>query len=249
MPLVAPAVGLSKGSWAQEWQRSMRELGIDFDARPFGAICKALDSSGKFNARPLGSKEASELLVTFLEAKGATVNPKTSSHSLKATLLAWAARRGLSENDRVVLGHHSLKSDSLATYSRDLLGAATRSLCGLIGEVKMGVFDPDGTRSGLLLQQAGAAVGAGLNEEQAYWAEASGAEADREGAEVIDDDEYESRPEPGETEIDDGILESEKEYYTQVSDAGDVPFDRVSWRRGERGRGPRATARGAGRGS
>jgi hypothetical protein len=197
MPLVAPAVGLSKGSWAQEWQRAMKELNIDYHARPFGAVCKALDSSGKFNSRPLGSKEASELLVTFLEAKGAVVDAKTSSHSLKATLLAWAARRGIAENDRVVLGHHSLRSDSLATYSRDLLGAATRALCGLIGEVKMGVFDPDGTRSGLLLQQAGAAVGAGLDEDQAYWAEASGAEAEQEGAVIIDEDEYESRPRRG----------------------------------------------------
>ena len=149
--------------------------------------------------------------MTFLEAKGAVVDEKTSSHSLKATLLAWAARRGIAENDRVVLGHHSLRSDSLATYSRDFLGAATRALCGLIGEVKMGVFDADGTRSGLLLQQAGATVGSGLDEEQAYWAEASGAEADQEGAVVIDEDEYESRQEPPETEFDEGIPEEEKE--------------------------------------
>mgnify|MGYP001827075038 FL=1 len=55
MPLVAPAVGLGKQSWAQDWQRSMQALGIDYNVQPFGAVCKALDSSGRFNSRPLGS--------------------------------------------------------------------------------------------------------------------------------------------------------------------------------------------------
>ena len=154
-------------------------------------------------------------------AKGAVGDEKISSHSLKATLLAWAARRGVPENDRVVLGHHSLKSDSLATYSKDLLGAATRTLCGLIAEVKLGVFDPDGARSGLLLQQAGAAVGAGLDEEHAFWAEA----ADQEGAVVIDDGKYESGHERGEGEADDGFTPEELEHYAPVSDGGEGAFD------------------------
>jgi hypothetical protein len=131
----------------------------------------------------------------------------------------------MAENDRVVLGHHSLRSDSLATYSRDLLGAATRSLCGLIAEVRLGVFDPDGTRSGWLLQQAGAAIGAGLDENQAYWADAQGSEAEREGAFVISGDESEDVERP----VDDptwgqeaGHPEAEEmEHYAPVFDPGE----------------------------
>ena len=220
MPLVAPAVGLSLRSWAQEWQRVMQTLGIDYHVKPFGPICKAMDASGTFNSRPLGSKEASDLLVGYLGAKGAVVGEKITSHTLKATLLAWAARRGLPENDRVVLGHHSLRSDSLATYSRDLLGAATRTLCGLIAEVKLGAFDPDGTRSGWLLQQAGTAVGAGLDENQAFWAEAAGDDHEKEGAYIISESGSEAADEPWEDrEADDG--REETEHYAPVGDHGE----------------------------
>jgi hypothetical protein len=218
MPFVAPAVGLSLKSWAQEWQRVMNVLGIDCSAKPFGPLCKAMDASGVFNSRPLSSKEASDLLVNFLEAKGAAAGDKTTSHSLKATLLAWAARRGVAENDRVVLGHHSLRSDSLATYSRDLLGAATRTLCGLIAEVKLGAFDPDGARSGWLLQQAGAAIGAGLDENQAYWAEAIGPDVEKEGTFLISD-ESEVADQPWEEE--DEQENEEMAHYAPVGDPGE----------------------------
>jgi hypothetical protein len=121
------------------------------------------------------------------------------------------------ENDRVVLGHHSLRSDSLAAYSRDLLGAATRTLCSLIGEVKLGAFDPDGTRSGWLLQQAGSALGSGLDENQAYWAEAAEADEDKEGTFLVSSNDSE----PGQVPWDEGSeapgLE-ELEHYAPVGD-------------------------------
>jgi hypothetical protein len=89
----------------------------------------------------------------------------------------------------------------------------------------MGVFDPDGTRSGLLLQQAGAAVGSGLDEALGFWAEATGAEAEQEGAVVIDDDENVEWHDPveGGTGEADGL--EELEHYAPVHEVGDGAVD------------------------
>eukprot|EP00435_Cladocopium_sp_Y103_P049546 s482_g15.t1 len=73
---------------------------------------------------------------------------RPSSHSLKATTLVWAARYGLDDKVRSILGHHSLKENSMACYSRDLLAKPLRDLCGMLHNIKEGRFMPDGTRSG-----------------------------------------------------------------------------------------------------
>eukprot|EP00435_Cladocopium_sp_Y103_P067515 s1579_g30.t1 len=56
----------------------------------------------------------------------------TSSHSLKATTLVWAARYGIDDDSRAMLGHHSIQNKSVACYSRDLLAKPLRELCGML---------------------------------------------------------------------------------------------------------------------
>jgi hypothetical protein len=71
------------------------------------------------------------------------------THSLKACLLSWAAKAGLSPSDRKLLGNHISKADtSMVSYSRDALAGPLRALWRLLSAVMEGRFFPDKTRSG-----------------------------------------------------------------------------------------------------
>ena len=74
---------------------------------------------------------------------------KASTHSAKATLLSWAAKRGFTIEDRLMLGYHSIAGTMALTYSRDAAARGLRLLEGLLSEVRVGSFLPDMTRSGL----------------------------------------------------------------------------------------------------
>eukprot|EP00971_Amphidinium_carterae_P017671 348120-Amphidinium_carterae.1 len=57
------------------------------------------------------------------------------SHSLKATLLSWSAKRGLPSNLRRLLGQHRKAKDmSVASYARDELAPTWRALGKLLRE-------------------------------------------------------------------------------------------------------------------
>jgi hypothetical protein len=72
-----------------------------------------------------------------------------SSHSLKCTLLSWAAKFGLPLDVRRFLGHHTKAEDgSLLIYGRDNAAAPLRALEMLLHAVRTGAFIPDSTRSG-----------------------------------------------------------------------------------------------------
>ena len=77
-----------------------------------------------------------------------------TSHGLKATTLAMLAKYGASEADRLVLGHHSLKSKgSLEVYSRDLQASPLRALDSMLSAIRCGQFKPDLTRSGMVTSE------------------------------------------------------------------------------------------------
>ncbi len=77
---------------------------------------------------------------------------RIATHSLKATVLAWSSKAGLSHDDRRLLGYHTSSSDaSLLVYLRDAMAGPLRSLCQLIAQVVSGEFNPDATRSGLFI--------------------------------------------------------------------------------------------------
>ena len=107
--------------------------------------------NGSFSKRSLTSQECAGILNALLGLKQKG-DVKVSSHSLKTTLLAWAARYGLNERTRTLLGHHSLQGDSLACYSRDVLSGPTRDLCGMLLNIRNQKFNPDSTRSGWLAE-------------------------------------------------------------------------------------------------
>eukprot|EP00438_Fugacium_kawagutii_P020059 Skav201039 [mRNA] locus=scaffold3386:228678:230729:+ [translate_table: standard] len=147
MPYVAPVFGVAKEAWGLGWQRALLALGLLPGNIPYGPICKAMRPDGSFTRRPLTSDEGTGLLCGYLEqVKGAPDSPTT--HSLKATTLVWAARYGLGDNTRTILGHHSIQGASLACYSRDLMAEPLRELCAMLLNIRHECFLPDSTRSG-----------------------------------------------------------------------------------------------------
>lgn len=95
--------------------------------------------------------EASDLLRRFVgvpRPEGNSTEAGISSHSLKATFLAWAARYGMSPSTRAMLGRHSSSlNETFAIYSRDLSIAPALELQAMIDDVCSGKFIPDGPRS------------------------------------------------------------------------------------------------------
>ena len=146
MPFVAPVVGLLESSWGMAWKNVLERLGFEIEHRPFGPLCRAPKPDGSFIKRSITTAEASAMLAGYLEVKG----ERMTSHSMQATTLVWAARYGLSERTRAILGHHALKEDSMACYSRDLMIAPTRELCAMLQNIRSQRFKPDSTRSGWL---------------------------------------------------------------------------------------------------
>ena len=147
MPFVAPVAGVTERPWALAWKEAMETLGFCLWRRPYGAICRAPSASGSFGVRPVTTSEITNMLNGFLGHKvGSPL--RTTSHSMKDTLLAWSARYGIEENARTLLGHHSLQGNSMACYSRDMMTGPTRLLSAMILNIRLGNFIPDATRSG-----------------------------------------------------------------------------------------------------
>ncbi|CAE7869934.1 hypothetical protein AK812_SmicGene44293 [Symbiodinium microadriaticum] len=97
---------------------------------------------------------AASWLRTLLDAAPSGDSVPIGTHSCKATLLSWAAKRGLAHGPRRLLGYHVASKDStMVIYSRDALADPLRQLVSLVQEVSDGKFQPDLTRSGMMLAQ------------------------------------------------------------------------------------------------
>ena len=152
MPYVALVNGIGSGSWGLKWKVVLEELGLLDLGAPFGPICRAPTVDGGFTKRPVSTSEGTNMINAYLGYKDGD-QAATTTHSLKSTLLVWAARYGLSEPVRGLLGHHSLKENSVACYSRDMLSQPMRELCAMVYNIKLGNFVPDGTRSGWMVRK------------------------------------------------------------------------------------------------
>lgn len=135
MPLVVPIIhGTLKTPWALRFWEILKECGVDVDASPFGALCRAPLKDGRLGKRPIDTEEVSKFLCNVLGLEG---EQRTSSHSFKATTLAWASRFGMEEDARVLLGHHEHQSTRpIKLYESMLL------------TIRNDAFAPDTTRSG-----------------------------------------------------------------------------------------------------
>eukprot|EP00435_Cladocopium_sp_Y103_P035983 s1997_g9.t1 len=154
LPMVAPVQGVNGGDWATPWIKVRETLGLRFP--PDGLIMPAPDKHGEATQRPLESGECGKWLRRLLEgedATGAISDRRVSSHSLKCTMLSYAAKRGLSVPDRLMFGYHSSNFHMALVYSRDGAAASLLLLETLIDEIVKGKFRPDSTRSGRLVDE------------------------------------------------------------------------------------------------
>ena len=111
LPLVAVSSGLSDEPWGQRWIEERRSMGMDWDDEenfaPGVAMLPAPSSAGGWTGRPLTTGEATLWLRELLILGGDTKlsASKVSTHSLKATVLSWAAKANLPLEVRRILGH------------------------------------------------------------------------------------------------------------------------------------------------
>eukprot|EP00439_Symbiodinium_sp_Y106_P015008 s3348_g2.t1 len=105
-PLTVEAVAkLEKlAGWVAAWFDAGRQLGVVWDDEPFGPLVRAPNSSGHLCARRCSSSEAGAMLCNALNLEG---HERRTSHVLKGTTLAWVGKRGFSERDGLLLGHHA----------------------------------------------------------------------------------------------------------------------------------------------
>jgi hypothetical protein len=152
LPMVAPVKGVHGCDWATPWMKHRTSMGLAFP--PEGLIMPAPDKNGEPTQRPLESGECGKWLRRLLNMeKGTADGPerRVSSHSLKCTMLSFAAKRGLSVPDRLMLGYHSSQMHMAMVYSRDGAAASLILLERLIEEIFKGKFKPDSTRSGRVI--------------------------------------------------------------------------------------------------
>ena len=148
LPLVAPCEGVVDGNWGEMWCKCRRELGIH-DLQNF-PLMPAPNSDHEPTERPLSSTEAGSWMRALLKVDCANKAVRYSSHSLKATCLSYAAKRGLSFEDRLSLGYHTQNLKMALVYSRDGASRPLRVLEALLKEIRNKTFNPNDTRSGRL---------------------------------------------------------------------------------------------------
>lgn len=145
LPIVIPARGIDGSIWPRDAIDAMQDAGCDFQNPIDGPLMHApANGFGDFMKRGLRAAEVSSALRKFLnldEPVPGSDGEIVSSHSLKATLLAWCARFGLSPQTRSMLGRHSsCLSETFAIYSRDLVCAPVTELQNVIDAVSDGSF-------------------------------------------------------------------------------------------------------------
>lgn len=151
MPLVAPLLGVTGLDWVPCWMEAASKLGFHPEMTPFGspvgALCRAIDNTGSVFKRPVTSTEISKFMNLILKTDSSNL---VSSHSLKDTTLSWAAKFGIDEDSRTLLGHHSLegRSRALVVYSRDMLSRPLQLYNKMLEAIRSDLFRPDLTRSG-----------------------------------------------------------------------------------------------------
>ena len=152
LPLVAPSIGVTKQNWGSIWKQVREELGVDVE-QGFALMPAPLDdrTPGK---RALDSQEAGRWLRALLGVDESNSDGrKVSSHSLKSTMLSFLAKRGVDMADRLLLGYHTSPFTMGLTYSRDGMARPLQILGNMLDEIRKGIYFPDSTRSGRLVQQ------------------------------------------------------------------------------------------------
>ncbi|CAK9022621.1 Protein translocase subunit SecA [Durusdinium trenchii] len=154
MPILIPARGVDGKVWLDVATEIFDELGLVLEGPVGKPLFPAPSHSHRYELfckRPMTTGEASAFLralVGILDKASDEHEQIVTSHSAKATVLTWAAKFGLSENSRSIVGRHaSATTGTYAFYSRDLCVAPTRELQSIVDAIYNGDFNPDAPRS------------------------------------------------------------------------------------------------------
>ena len=158
LPMVAPLKGFSRHLWGKVFCDVAESLGAPLNLTRDRPMWRAPNLDGIFSERYVSARETSKWIKIILSEKGRADLESLTPHGAKATLLSMAAKFGLGEADRCVLGYHAYRRSSAAIYSRDLHAAPLRRLERVIACVRNGSFFPDASRSGMIDRAAAAST-------------------------------------------------------------------------------------------
>jgi len=150
LPAAGSAIGIDGLEWARAWLALRKSANLDASVQGFLMPAPGLD--GSWDSRKLTTADCSvwfrELLSRLIDIEPSRLSG-IGSHSLKGTLLSWAAKFGLSAGPRRKLGGHVKPADrSLVEYSRDEMSGPLREMDRVLDAIRRGTFEPDNTRSG-----------------------------------------------------------------------------------------------------
>lgn len=149
LPMAAPVNGLESEPWALAWMKMLESEGV-----PLGRGRPLLPSPTEngWSSLPVTASVATVWLKSLLRAGGATGAEVADygTHSCKATVLSWVAKAGLPRETRAILGYHSKGAGGTElVYGRDNMAHPLREMTRIVGDIKLGKFFPDNTRSGM----------------------------------------------------------------------------------------------------
>ncbi|CAE7865437.1 unnamed protein product [Symbiodinium necroappetens] len=141
LELVAPGLGVASDCWIEKFLDARDSLKLSAEH----AFMPAPDVTGAPTIRALDSDECSEWLVRLLPPRQGL---KTTSHSLKRTLLSYCAKWGISHTDRLAMGSHSHPGRMSDEYAEDALARPLRLIEMVVKAIRSERFHPDATRAG-----------------------------------------------------------------------------------------------------
>ncbi|CAE7532349.1 unnamed protein product [Symbiodinium natans] len=154
--LVAPIQGLASQPWGLAFVQAAKDVGFDFEKGFRGPMLPRFASDYTWSGDAVDAAETTRWLNGILKALMGEVLDGLTSHGLKATTLSWVTKANYGDRTILVLGHHSLgaRGKTSEAYGRDVQAGPLRDLCACLKSIRVGVFLPDLTRSGMIREHA-----------------------------------------------------------------------------------------------
>ena len=148
LPVLVPATSVEGCPWLDKACKAFEAVGQSIIKVRGGPLFKAVLNvqNMTFGLREVRSSEVTAMLRMFLKP---LLKPgqRVTSHSLRVTLLSWAAKFGVGREERDIMGRHaSVVHGAGPLYSRDLVTPAAIKLASMLEQVSSGIFRPDAPR-------------------------------------------------------------------------------------------------------
>lgn len=146
LPLLSLGQFFGRKPWAVQWFKERFQDKLKCDP----ALPAWSEIDAKWLDRPMSTGEATLYLKEFLVGSRFKMTDLTNigCHSLKCTVLSWAAKGNyMVLSDRRLLGHHlDPTAASPVTYGRDELTRLMKSVNDMVVDIRDGRFKPDASR-------------------------------------------------------------------------------------------------------